>query len=334
MLVVVQARWTRPWCWWTSRPRGTAASASSPSRTRRRWTECARSTSTPSRTRRWHPHDPWRELLLTRLLLLQVECKKAQPKEVVQAANTAALLGKRVILSNLGLLPQLALGQGGAQSAAVAAAGHPAVAAVGAAGQQQPQLGHGAQLQAALQHQLAASAALGGYLLYIFSRSIWRLSVVWTFIHCSPRRFARCKCKYPDTRLTLVFAGSYGKLLGGAGAGPASMSGHRYSPYPLPSAAAGAGHQHGSQLGAAGAAAGAAAGGVQYTVASPLMSQLSAAPPAVLPTSAPSQQQQHLDAVTAAAGAGVPSHVAQTSQGRIPNLKSSTVSSDEYKEYI
>ena len=96
-----------------------------------------------------------------------MECKKAQPKEVVQAANTAALLGKRVILSNLGLLPQLALGQGGAQSAAVAAAGHPAVAAVGAAGQQQPQLGHGAQLQAALQHQLAASAALGGYHLYI-----------------------------------------------------------------------------------------------------------------------------------------------------------------------
>ena len=109
-----------------------------------------------------------------------------------------------------------------------------------------------------------------------------------------------------------------------------------------PSAVAGDRHVHPSlvtscvteQLGAAGAAAGAAAGGVQYTVASPLMSQLSAAPPAVLPTSAPSQQQQHLDAVTAAAGAGVPSHVAQTSQGRIPNLKSSTVSSDEYKEYI
>lgn len=33
----------------------------------------------------------------------KVECKKAQPKEVVQAANTAALLGKRVILSNLGI---------------------------------------------------------------------------------------------------------------------------------------------------------------------------------------------------------------------------------------
>ena len=33
----------------------------------------------------------------------KVECKKAQPKEAVQAANTAALLGKRVILSNLGI---------------------------------------------------------------------------------------------------------------------------------------------------------------------------------------------------------------------------------------
>ena len=32
-----------------------------------------------------------------------MECKKAQPKEAVQAANTAALLGKRVILSNLGI---------------------------------------------------------------------------------------------------------------------------------------------------------------------------------------------------------------------------------------
>ena len=51
----------------------------------------------------------------------KVECKKAQPKEAVQAANTAALLGKRVILSNLGI-PTLA------QSQAAAATGHlPAV---------------------------------------------------------------------------------------------------------------------------------------------------------------------------------------------------------------
>jgi hypothetical protein len=40
---------------------------------------------------------------------VQVECKKAQPKEVVQAANTAALLGKRVILSNLGMVPSLTM---------------------------------------------------------------------------------------------------------------------------------------------------------------------------------------------------------------------------------
>ena len=78
---------------------------------------------------------------------LQVECKKAQPKEVVQAANTAALLGKRVILSNLGLLPGLATSPGGAAPAQPA--------------QQHHQLSPGPALQAALQQQLAASAALG-----------------------------------------------------------------------------------------------------------------------------------------------------------------------------
>jgi hypothetical protein len=40
---------------------------------------------------------------------MKVECKKAQPKEAVIAANTAALIGKRVILSNLGVLPSLGL---------------------------------------------------------------------------------------------------------------------------------------------------------------------------------------------------------------------------------
>lgn len=72
----------------------------------------------------------------------KVECKKAQPKEAVQAANTAALLGKRVILSNLGMMPTLGL---------------PAL------GGPQPQLAPQATLQTALQQQLAASAALGGY---------------------------------------------------------------------------------------------------------------------------------------------------------------------------
>ena len=78
-------------------------------------------------------------------LSIQVECKKAQPKEAVQAANTAALLGKRVILSNLGMMPGLGL---------------PNVGAI----QQQPQpqaFAAPAALQAALQQQLAASAALG-----------------------------------------------------------------------------------------------------------------------------------------------------------------------------
>jgi len=77
----------------------------------------------------------------------KVECKKAQPKEAVQAANTAALLGKRVILSNLGMMPSLGLPN------------------VGAIPQQpQPQaFAAPAALQAALQQQLAASAALGGY---------------------------------------------------------------------------------------------------------------------------------------------------------------------------
>jgi hypothetical protein len=78
-------------------------------------------------------------------LHIQVECKKAQPKEAVQAANTAALLGKRVILSNLGMMPSLGL---------------PNVGAI----PQQPQaqaFAAPAALQAALQQQLAASAALG-----------------------------------------------------------------------------------------------------------------------------------------------------------------------------
>jgi len=77
----------------------------------------------------------------------KVECKKAQPKEAVQAANTAALLGKRVILSNLGMMPSLGL---------------PSVGAIPQMPQQQ-QIAAPAALQAALQQQLAASAALGGY---------------------------------------------------------------------------------------------------------------------------------------------------------------------------
>ena len=110
-------------------------------------------------------------------------------------------------------------------------------------------------------------------------------------------------------------------MLGTPGAAP-SISSHRYSPYPIPSlntAAAAAAAGVGSS--GAGPAQLGAAGGVQYTVASPLMSQLSAdAPPSVLPTSAPSQQQQqqqqqHLDAAAVAAAGGVPNHINQNTQG-------------------
>ena len=83
-----------------------------------------------------------------------MECKKAQPKEVVQAANTAALLGKRVILSNLGILPGLNLPSMGPTTPTAAATALP---------QQQPQqlTATPTAIQAALQQQLAASAALG-----------------------------------------------------------------------------------------------------------------------------------------------------------------------------
>jgi hypothetical protein len=75
------------------------------------------------------------------VLCSQVECKKAQPKEVVQAANTAALLGKRVILGNLGMMPSLTMlpQLGGALSPAA------------------PQPLTTPSLHAALQQQLAAS---------------------------------------------------------------------------------------------------------------------------------------------------------------------------------
>ena len=100
----------------------------------------------------------------------QVECKKAQPKEAVQAANTAALLGKRVILSNLGMVRTASLFHGVCKKrgellllfvnndrtcSQVPTLGLPALT-----GPQQA-LAPQASLQTALQQQLAASAALG-----------------------------------------------------------------------------------------------------------------------------------------------------------------------------
>ncbi|CAB4065985.1 MSI [Lepeophtheirus salmonis] len=83
----------------------------------------------------------------------KVECKKAQPKEAVQAANAAALLGKRVILTNLGLPG----GGGGGLSLT----GSPSLNANTAIQVSQPQMtaSLAAQLSAAQSHM----AAMGGY---------------------------------------------------------------------------------------------------------------------------------------------------------------------------
>ena len=85
----------------------------------------------------------------------KVECKKAQPKEAVQAANTAALLGKRVILSNLGI-PTLQSQPGLPGMTTPAVTGlpgliqqTPSIAALAAAQSQAAALGYGKLLQAA-----------------------------------------------------------------------------------------------------------------------------------------------------------------------------------------
>ena len=77
--------------------------------------------------------------------MMKVECKKAQPKEAVIAANTGALIGKRVILSNLGVLPSLGLSG----------------AALNTSAAQQQQLVSVPLLQAALQQQIAAATPMG-----------------------------------------------------------------------------------------------------------------------------------------------------------------------------
>ena len=77
--------------------------------------------------------------------MMKVECKKAQPKEAVITANTAALIGKRVILSNLGVLPSLGLSG----------------AALNTSAAQQQQLFSVPFLQAALQKHINAAAPMG-----------------------------------------------------------------------------------------------------------------------------------------------------------------------------
>lgn len=103
----------------------------------------------------------------------KVECKKAQPKEAVQAANTAALLGKRVILNNLGIATTPTL------------AGVPAIPGMPTS-QHMPSMAAFAAAQ-------AQGAALNA---------------------------------------------GYGKLLGASAAGIPTLSSFRYTPYPMPSAAA------------------------------------------------------------------------------------------------
>ena len=82
---------------------------------------------------------------------MQVECKKAQPKESVLAANTAALLGKRLILSNLGVIPSLGMSSGTVFS-------QPALQQQQ---QHQQQILNVPLLQAALQQQMALVSPLG-----------------------------------------------------------------------------------------------------------------------------------------------------------------------------
>jgi len=82
----------------------------------------------------------------------KVECKKAQPKEAVQAANTAALLGKRVILSNLGVMPALGLPTAMQSMPGITPSPQP-----------QTHLAPHQTFQQVLQSQLAASHALGSY---------------------------------------------------------------------------------------------------------------------------------------------------------------------------
>ncbi len=86
----------------------------------------------------------------------KVECKKAQPKEAVQAANTAALLGKRVILNNLGIAAATTPGLATAAAAGGAPlAGIPGLTAAAAA----PQLNPSVAALAAAQVQGAALSA-------------------------------------------------------------------------------------------------------------------------------------------------------------------------------
>ena len=193
----------------------------------------------------------------------KVECKKAQPKEAVQAANTAALLGKRVILNNLGL---------GAAAAAAAAA-----AAGGAAGGGPPP---------------GALAGLPGM-------SAVPVSVPVSGAAATAQQQMASALAAAQAHGAALNAG-YGKLLGASAGAIPALSSFRYAPYPVPSAQAVQQAQAAAALAAhqsaAAAAAAAAAGQQQQPQQQQPQQQVSS------PQSVTVSQQQPIQTLSAAGG--------------------------------
>ena len=146
----------------------------------------------------------------------KVECKKAQPKEAVQAANAAALLGKRVILNNLGI-----------PTATVAGTGNPATAALGA---------------------MSSIANIPGLASGVPSPTMAALAVAQqnaAAVAASQQAAAAGNGGIVTTTAPSVvnpaagLFGSYGKIMQATAGGTIpSLSSFRYAPYPMPSAIA------------------------------------------------------------------------------------------------
>ena len=154
----------------------------------------------------------------------KVECKKAQPKEAVQAANAAALLGKRVILNNLGIPTATVAGTANPATAAALGAmstiaNIPGLAAHAAAAQGMPASQTMAALAIAQQNAAAVAA--------------------------SQQAAVAGSGGIPTTTSSSVvnpaagIFGGYGKIMqASAGGTIPSLSSFRYAPYPIPSAIA------------------------------------------------------------------------------------------------
>ena len=145
----------------------------------------------------------------------KVECKKAQPKEAVQAANAAALLGKRVILNNLGI-----------PTATVAGSANPATAALGA---------------------MSSIANIPGLTSGVPSPTMAALAVAQqnaAAVAASQQAAAGNGGIVTTTAPSVVnpaagLFGSYGKIMQATAGGTIpSLSSFRYAPYPMPSAIA------------------------------------------------------------------------------------------------